>query len=169
MPVRFHFTERDMHTHTRSIGGVEACVHKVRCLLSRRGPGMARWPGRAETHREKAAFLFACIKSTAFSLLRKPKNTRSALPFPQLVSRAGRGSRRLQGTSSRLLLRVAPTAQASPTLSVSNVSIMPGRRLHQSLPRVYNASDQNKTKTKPRVYSSCQWPRAQPDWPSSIT
>jgi hypothetical protein len=107
---------------------------------------MARWPGRAETHREKAAFLFACIKSTAFSLLRKPKNGHSALPFPQLVSRAGRGSRRLKGTSSRLLLRVAPTAQASPTLSVSNVSIMPGRRLHQSLPRVYNASDQNKTK-----------------------
>jgi hypothetical protein len=84
------------------------------------------------------------------------------------VSRAGRGSRRLKGTSSRLLLRVAPTAQASPTLSVSNVSIMPGRRLHQSLPRVYNASDQNK-QNKTESIQFCQWPRAQPDWPSSIT
>lgn len=75
--------------------------------------------GRAETHPQKVAFLFfSFIKSNQllFLFLRKPKNAAQlCLLFPARVP----GSRRLQGTSSRLLRVVAPTAQASATYSTS--------------------------------------------------
>jgi len=123
-----HFSERDVHERWR--GSVRA--------LARRG-GEGRGMGLQHVTHGKWPLFFSI----------KPENAPPLCLF-QLVLRA-RGSRRLQGTSSRLLLRVAPTQLKHLQPS----SVVPAT--HKTIIRCSTKKSANQVVLD------------QPDWPSSIT